>query len=115
MITSLTPLGEDDLVRVLTEPKNALVRQYQSLFEMENCDLSFNETALRAIAKRAIEKETGARGLRSSIENVMLDIMYDLPEQQEGTRFEITDEVVEGRAQLFKLPERLPKPETKSA
>ena len=91
---SLAPLEEDGLVRVLREPKNALVRQYQSLFKMEDCQLEFTDSALRAVARRALEKDTGARGLRSIIENVMLDIMYDLPEQPEGTKYVITEEMV---------------------
>ncbi len=96
---------------MLTEPKNALVRQYQSLFEMENSKLTFTDKALRRIAHRAMSKGTGARGLRSIIEEVMLDIMYDLPDQTPGTAYVISDEVVDGREKLFKLPE----PRTKSA
>ena len=69
------------MVRVLTEPKNALVKQYQALFAMENAELGFTEAALRAIAERAMEKDTGARALRSIIEEVMLDIMFELPDQ----------------------------------
>ena len=80
VISSLQPLDEAGLVRVLTEPKNALVKQYQKLFAMETADFSFTEEALRAIARRALEKDTGARGLRSIIEEVMLDVMFDLPE-----------------------------------
>jgi ATP-dependent Clp protease ATP-binding subunit ClpX len=115
VVSALTPLDSEGLVRVLTEPKNALVRQYQSLFEMENCELAFTEEALRAIASRAQEKDTGARGLRSIIEDVMLDIMYDLPDQPDGERYEITGEVVEGRAKLFKLPQPVEETKTKSA
>ncbi len=109
--SALTPLDEDGLVRVLTEPRNALIRQYQTLFEMENCELKFTETALRRIANRAMTKGTGARGLRSIIEEVMLDIMYDLPDQKVGTAYEINDDIVDGRETLFKMPE----PRTKSA
>ena len=82
---------------MLTEPKNALVKQYQRLFSMENADLQFTDEALLAIAKPAQEKETGARGLRSIIEEVMLDIMFDLPERGPGNRYVITKDVVEGR------------------
>jgi ATP-dependent Clp protease ATP-binding subunit ClpX len=102
--TALAPLDEDALVRVLQEPKNALIRQYQSLFEMENCELSFTQEALVAIARRAETRGTGARGLRSIIEDVMLDIMFDLPEQERGTKFEVSAEIVEGRAKMFKMP-----------
>jgi len=114
VVCSLTPLTEDGLVRVLTEPKNALIRQYESLFEMENSELQFTPGALRAIAAHAMERETGARGLRSIIENVMLDIMYELPDQPQGRRYEITEEIVEGGTELFKIPEPLPEPKKKT-
>ncbi|HTQ40960.1 MAG TPA: ATP-dependent Clp protease ATP-binding subunit ClpX [Pirellulales bacterium] len=104
VISALKPLDEAALVRVLTEPKNALVRQYQKLFSMENADLSFTEPALRAIAHRALEKDTGARGLRSIIEEVMLDVMYDLPENQ-GARYVITENNVAGQERIFPLVE----------
>ena len=110
---SLTPLDVEGMVRVLTEPKNALVKQYQGLFQMENCDLEFTDSALRAIAKKALSKNTGARGLRSIIEEVMLDIMYELPEQKEGGRYVITEDIVEGREHLFRVADHTPK--TKSA
>ena len=101
---SLAPLDADGLVQVLREPKNALIRQYQSLFKMEDCELEFTETALRAIAGRAMEKDTGARGLRSIIEDVMLDIMYDLPEQPDGTKYVVTEEMVhQGRDSRLRL------------
>ena len=109
--SALTPLNEEGLVRVLTEPKNALVKQYESLFEMENSEISFTEEALGAIARRAMEKGTGARGLRSIVEEVMLDIMFELPDQPQGSSYVVSEEVVEGRDQLFPLPE----PKTKSA
>ena len=79
VLTHVDDLGEDDLVRILTEPKNALTRQYQKLFELDNVTLRFTSDALRAIAHRAIERKTGARGLRNVMESVMLDIMYQLP------------------------------------
>jgi ATP-dependent Clp protease ATP-binding subunit ClpX len=108
---ALTPLGTSDLVRVLTEPKNALVRQYQKLFDMEGCELHFTDEALVTIARRAQEKEVGARGLRSIIEDVMLDIMYELPDRGRGGRYVISNDVVEGRERLFSLVE----PKHKSA
>jgi ATP-dependent Clp protease ATP-binding subunit ClpX len=79
VIATLRDLDEDALVTILTEPKNALVKQYQRLFEMEDVKLTFTEDALRAIAKRAIERKTGARGLRSILEDILLDTMFDLP------------------------------------
>ena len=111
IVSALSPLDEEGLVRVLTEPKNSLVKQYEGLFEMENAELSFTDDALAAIARRAQEKGTGARGLRSIIENVMLDIMYELPDQPAGSSYEVSDAIVEGHDQLFKMPE----PKNKSA
>jgi ATP-dependent Clp protease ATP-binding subunit ClpX len=111
VLSALTPLDSDALVRVLTEPKNALVKQYQRLFSMENADLEFTEEALQAIAAKAQEKDTGARGLRSIIEEVMLDIMFELPERGPGNRYTITKEVVEGRKPVFTIAE----PKHKSA
>jgi ATP-dependent Clp protease ATP-binding subunit ClpX len=101
VVTSLRPLDEEALVRVLKEPKNALTKQYQRLFAMEDAELRFTDEALRAIARRAKERETGARGLRSIIEDTMLELMFDLPDQPRGQHFLITDDVVEGRTRLF--------------
>jgi ATP-dependent Clp protease ATP-binding subunit ClpX len=111
VISALKPLDIESLVRVLKEPKNALVRQYQKLFEMENAELEFTDDALAAIARKARQKDTGARGLRSIIEEVMLDIMYELPERGAGARYVITADVVEGRQKLFPIVEA----KTKSA
>jgi ATP-dependent Clp protease ATP-binding subunit ClpX len=108
--SALTPLDQEGLIRVLTEPKNALIKQYQSLFRMEHCELQFTDDALRSIARRALTKDTGARGLRSIIEEVMLDIMYDLPDQEPGSTYVITEEIVEGQGKLFQIP-----PHSKSA
>jgi ATP-dependent Clp protease ATP-binding subunit ClpX len=107
---SLTPLDEEGLIQVLKEPKNALVKQYQSFFKMEHSDLEFTDGALAAIARKALKKDTGARGLRSIIEEVMLDIMYELPEQT-GGKYLITEEIVDGKEKLF----RTDAPQTKSA
>src|SRR5262245_54650794 len=101
VISALRPLDESSLVQVLKEPKNALTKQYQHLFAMEEADLKFTDKALQAIARKAAERETGARGLRSIIENVMLDIMFELPDQPRGSRYVITDDVVDGRQKLF--------------
>ncbi len=89
IITHVDELDEPDLVRILTEPKNALVRQYQKLFELDNVNLRFTPNALKAIARRAIERKTGARGLRSICERVLTDVMYDLPEMGARTRVEV--------------------------
>ncbi|MBM4088203.1 MAG: ATP-dependent Clp protease ATP-binding subunit ClpX [Planctomycetes bacterium] len=104
VISTLTSLDEEGLIRVLTEPKNALVRQYQSLFEMEDSELSFTDDALRRIAQLALVKGTGARGLRSVIEGLMLDIMFELPDQEAGAAYVVNDGVVDGRDKLFKMP-----------
>ena len=114
VVSALTPLATDSLVRVLTEPKNALVKQYQKLFSMENAELHFTEEALVAIARKAQEKDTGARGLRSIIEEVMLDIMYELPDQPPGQRYVIDENVVTGRVRLFP-PAGAQQPQQKSA
>ena len=84
VITHVDELGVDDLVRVLTEPKNALMKQYQKLFEIDGVELNFETEALKAVANKAIERKTGARGLRNVLETVMLDIMYDLPNTAKG-------------------------------
>ncbi|MBE6465949.1 ATP-dependent Clp protease ATP-binding subunit ClpX [Denitrobacterium detoxificans] len=85
VITNLKELSEADLVRILTEPRNALVKQYHRMFEFENSELIFEQDALLAIARKALEHNTGARGLRSICENILMDIMYDLPEFTEAT------------------------------
>jgi ATP-dependent Clp protease ATP-binding subunit ClpX len=104
VVSALKPLDVDALVRVLHEPRNALVRQYQKLFEMESAELSFTDAAMRAVAERAREKDTGARGLRSIVEEVMLDVMFDLPDQGPGRKYVVTPEIVRGREQLLPLP-----------
>ncbi|HJN08711.1 MAG: ATP-dependent Clp protease ATP-binding subunit ClpX [Pirellulaceae bacterium] len=103
VISALAPLNEEGLVRVLTEPKNALVKQFQSLFEMEESNLSFTDEALLAIACRAHEKGTGARGLRSIIEDVMLDIMFELPDQEKGSSFVVDNEALDDSSKLFTM------------
>jgi ATP-dependent Clp protease ATP-binding subunit ClpX len=105
VVSPLLPLDVDALVRVLREPKNALCRQYQELFGMENAKLEFTGEAVRAIAEKAHTKDTGARGLRSIVEEIMLDIMFELPEQAPGLTYVVTDDVVAGRAKLFAVAE----------
>jgi ATP-dependent Clp protease ATP-binding subunit ClpX len=109
VISSLAPLDHPGLVRVLTEPKNALLKQYQTLFEMEDCHLEFSESALSAIAAKALKKGTGARGLRSIVEHVMVDIMYELPDQPKGSKFVIDQDIVMGRRPLFPMQEPMQK------
>ena len=90
-------LDEEALVQILTRPKNALVRQYQRLFEFENVKLEFTEGALHGISRQAIERKAGARGLRSILEQIMLDVMYEIPSQNNIKKCIITDDVVAGK------------------
>jgi ATP-dependent Clp protease ATP-binding subunit ClpX len=94
IIASLNEIKEEDMVRILTEPKNSLVRQYKKLFSIDNVTLNFEEDALLAIAKKAIKRKTGARGIRAILEENMIDIMYELPEYS-GYEVLITKEVIE--------------------
>lgn len=94
VIASLAPLDEDALIEILTKPKNALVKQYQKMLELDDVELDFEEDALKEIAKKAIERKTGARGLRSIIEGIMLDVMFDLPSREDITKCVITKETV---------------------
>ena len=96
VVTALKELSEEDLVRVLTEPKNALVKQYTVMFKYEDSDLVFEDDALTAIAERAIEHQTGARGLRSICEKAWMDVMYELPEYEGHTRVVIRRSDIEG-------------------
>ncbi len=99
VIATLEDLDEVALVKILTEPKNAFVKQYQRLFDMENTALTFTDDALRAIAKKAILRKTGARGLRSILEAILLDTMYELPTYQGVEEVVVNGDVVEGRTQ----------------
>ena len=101
VIATLEELDEDALVQILTEPKNALTKQYQKLFEMEGVELEFREDALRAIAKKALQRKTGARGLRTILENVLLDTMYDLPSMTNATKVVVDDAVVTGETKPY--------------
>ena len=94
VIATLEDLDEDALVTILTQPKNALVKQYQRLFELEDTELTFTEDALSAIAKRAIERKTGARGLRSILEDILLDTMFDLPRMDSCSEVAVNEEAV---------------------
>ena len=94
VLATLEDLDEDALVTILTQPKNALVKQYQRLFELEDAKLSFTDEALSAIAKRAIERKTGARGLRSILEDILLDTMFDLPGMDNVDEVVVNEEAV---------------------
>lgn len=114
VLAVVDPLDEDALTAILTEPKNALVKQYQKLMRMDNVQLEFKQDAVRAIAKEAYRRKTGARALRSIVEELMLDVMYELPSRKDVTRCAITREMVEKRstAELLVHPSSLPKPES---
>ncbi len=99
VLATLEDLDEDALVTILTKPKNALVKQYQRLFELENVELDFTEDALKAIAKKAIERKTGARGLRSILEDILLDTMFELPGMKNVTKVVVNEEAVAADAQ----------------
>ncbi|HMA34961.1 MAG TPA: ATP-dependent Clp protease ATP-binding subunit ClpX, partial [Chloroflexia bacterium] len=102
MIVSLEPLDKPTLMRILTEPKNAVVKQYQKFFALDRVELAFSTDALEAVADRALELKTGARGLRSTIDEVLLDIMYELPSMEGVRRCVVTDEVIRhGRPPLL--------------
>lgn len=92
----LEKLSEDDLVQILTQPKSALVKQYKKLLQIDNVELEFEEEALRGIGKKAIERDTGARGLRSIIESIMMEIMFEVPSREDIKKVIITEEAVEG-------------------
>ena len=96
VVATLEELDEDALVRILVEPKNALTKQYRRLFEMEGAELEFREDALRALARRAMARKTGARGLRTILENVLLDTMYELPSMENATKVVVDEAVVTG-------------------
>jgi len=112
ILSTLMPLTEDAMIQILTEPKNALVRQYSKFFQMEGCELDFTDGALHIIAQRALKRDTGARALRSVMEEIMLHLMYQLPDITERGRYVISEEVIEGKVGLF---DRKPIPIKESA
>ena len=111
IITSLSTLDEAALVQILTEPRNALTRQYHKFFEMEQADLEFTDEALLAVAKKALKRDTGARALRAVLEEIMLDLMYDLPENSGASRYVITDAIINGDAPLDSAKKKVKKKE----
>jgi ATP-dependent Clp protease ATP-binding subunit ClpX len=111
MVAVLEALSEEDLVRILTEPKNAMIRQYQKLLAMEGVELEFTPASLRELAREAVRRETGARGLRSLLENIMLDVMYEAPRRKNAGRYVISDAVVRGHENaLDSVQKSVPKP-----
>ncbi len=105
VIATLEELDEDALVKILTEPKNAITKQYQKMFEIEGCEIEFRPDSLTAVAKKAMERKTGARGLRTILENTLLDIMYDLPAMEDVSKVVIDAAVIEGNAQPYVIYE----------
>ena len=101
VVAALDHLGEEDLMKILTEPKNSLIRQYEKFFEMEEAKIEFSDDAIREIARIAAAKETGARGLRSVIEEAMFEILFELPDQEPGRTYSITPEIIRGEETLF--------------
>jgi ATP-dependent Clp protease ATP-binding subunit ClpX len=112
VLAPLDPLDESTLVKILTEPRNALVRQYKKLFAMEEAELEFTDNALQLIAKMARDRDTGARGLRSIVEQVMTDLMFELPEMETKGKFTVTEGVIRGTESMF---EKKPTIDKKSA
>ena len=106
IVCPLMPLDVNALVQIMTQPRNALVKQYRKFFEMEGADLEFTPEALIEIATKAKAKDTGARGLRSIVEDIMLDIMYELPDRaaKDKGKFVVTPEVVRKERSLFDAP-----------
>jgi len=100
VITTLSALDETTLIDILTKPKNALIKQYQKFFEMENARLEFTPDALQALARKALKRDTGARALRSIAEELMVDLMYQLPEEPKPQKYVITRDIVQGSAEL---------------
>jgi ATP-dependent Clp protease ATP-binding subunit ClpX len=101
VVATLVELDEDALVSILLEPKNALTKQYRKLFDMEGVDLEFRDDALRAVAKRAMKRKTGARGLRTILESVLLDTMYDLPSSASAKKVVLDEAVVDGETKPY--------------
>ena len=106
IITALEPLSVSTLVRILTEPRNALVRQYQRFFEMEGCELEFTSGGLTIIAERALKRDTGARALRGVLEDIMLDVLFRLPDEGENGRYVVSETVACGEVDLFSQRQR---------
>ena len=107
VVATLGELDNEALIRILTEPKNSLTKQYTKLFEMEGVDVDFREDALRAIANKATERKTGARGLRSILESVLLDTMYELPASESVSKVVIDESVIKGESEPLLIYENL--------
>jgi ATP-dependent Clp protease ATP-binding subunit ClpX len=109
VVATLSALDEAALMDILTKPKNALIRQYQKFFEMENAELEFTKDALQALAQKALKRDTGARALRAITEELMVDLMYQLPEEGKPGKYVLTRDIVEGKAELFNAKKKAKK------
>ncbi len=105
IVATLSSLGKDDLVRVMTEPRNAVVRQYRKLFEMAGAELEFAPEALGAIAETCLTKDTGVRAIRQIVESLLLDVLYELPTAKPGMRYVVTEEMVNRQGPVLPLAE----------
>ncbi|MCH8176989.1 MAG: ATP-dependent Clp protease ATP-binding subunit ClpX [Proteobacteria bacterium] len=105
VVATLEELDEDSLVQILTEPKNAIIKQYEKMFEMEGCEIEFRPDSLNVVAKKAMARKTGARGLRTILENTLLEIMYDLPAMENVSKIVVDASVIEGNAQPYVIYE----------
>ena len=105
VVATLEELDEEALVKILTEPKNAITKQYQKMFEIEGCEIEFRPDSLNAVAKKAMKRKTGARGLRTILENTLLEIMYDLPAMENVSKVVVDAAVIEGHAQPYVIYE----------
>ena len=114
LIASVTKLDREALVQILTEPRNALVKQYQKLFELDGVELEFTDEAIEAIADKAMERGTGARGLRAIIEEVLLHVMYDVPSRGDVAKVIVTGEVVDRRRRADPGARASPRPRRRS-
>ncbi|MGQ0656758.1 MAG: ATP-dependent Clp protease ATP-binding subunit ClpX [Chromatiales bacterium] len=114
VLAVLDELDEGQLVQILTEPRNAITKQYSKLFEMEGCELVFRENALRAVARKAVERKTGARGLRSILEQVLLDTMYELPSMENVAKVVVDDAAIEGESKPLVIYESAERPKAAS-
>ncbi len=101
VVATLEELDEDALVKILTEPKNAITKQYQKMFEMEGCEIDFRPDSLISVAQKAMDRKTGARGLRTILENTLLEIMYDLPAMDNVSKVVVDASVIEGQTQPY--------------
>lgn len=106
MVATLEELDEDALIQILTEPKNSLTKQYEALFAMEGAEVDFREDALKAVAKHALDRRTGARGLRSILESALLDIMYELPSMENVSKVVVDENVIEGNSDPLLIYEK---------